>query len=159
MIMESSSDREGNLHYSYLGSLKFLESLIAMLSRQMYKRYNARLITFCNRKAIECKVSKEYDVYHILYRRLQEMYCWGTYKHQYIDYDLKQLLLSPSDPCTPLSSALFTIMWQFGRLCNPESDYTTNPMLGQVWLYKSHSPSWMAPWFSLYPLPSTAKPS
>ncbi|EIE88058.1 hypothetical protein RO3G_12769 [Rhizopus delemar RA 99-880] len=49
----------------------------------------------------------------------------GNLHHSYLDYDLKQLLLSPSDPCTPLSSALFTIMWQFG----------------QVWLYKSHSPS------------------
>ncbi|KAK4522115.1 uncharacterized protein ATC70_004654 [Mucor velutinosus] len=51
-----------------------------------------------------------------------------------IDHALN-LIPSSSSPsnCPPWWSDLCTLLWHFDQLCNPDGDYTTDPVPGQVW--------------------------
>ncbi|KAI8646389.1 hypothetical protein BD408DRAFT_472053, partial [Parasitella parasitica] len=51
-----------------------------------------------------------------------------------IEHALNLLPTSPSSSnCPPWWSDLCTLLWHFDQLCNPDGDYTTDTVPGQVW--------------------------
>jgi hypothetical protein len=50
-----------------------------------------------------------------------------------LDYVLSQLPLSPKQQCPRYWVDLCTILWHIDQLCNPDGDYTTDPLPGDVW--------------------------
>ncbi|KAI8644700.1 hypothetical protein BD408DRAFT_450554 [Parasitella parasitica] len=63
-------------------------------------------------------------------RHLHEYSFHGTI----IDHALNLLPVSPSSSnCPPWWSDPCILLWHFDQLCNPDGDYTTDPVPGQVW--------------------------